>query len=219
MEKGVPGDEGPVRSYRDVEQGVSLSRSQERELMRRVKTGQFSTTGARAVRKPSKRGLSESRQRGLSWAANKVLLLKNSFFTYLVAPSLNCGLWTPGCGVWDLIFREGTLCAKSLQACPTLCDPTDCSPPGSDHGVLQARILEWVAVPSSREASQPTDQTSLSSISCIGRRVLYHQCHLWSGIKTRPPHWEHHWTTWEVPRFCFLIWVLGSWVCAVTEIY
>ena len=41
--------------------------------------------------------------------------------------------------------------AKSLQSSPTLCDPVDCSPPGSSvHGILQARILEWVAMPSSR---------------------------------------------------------------------
>ena len=37
--------------------------------------------------------------------------------------------------------------AKSLQLCPTLCDPMDCSPPGSSvHGILQARTLEWVAI-------------------------------------------------------------------------
>ena len=43
------------------------------------------------------------------------------------------------------------ICAKSLQSCLTLCDPMDCNPPGSFvHGTLQARILEWVAVPSSR---------------------------------------------------------------------
>ena len=37
--------------------------------------------------------------------------------------------------------------AKSLQSCPTLCDPIDCSPPGSPvPGILQARILEWVAI-------------------------------------------------------------------------
>ena len=41
--------------------------------------------------------------------------------------------------------------AKSLQSCPTLCDPVDCNPPGSSvHGILQARMLEWVGVPSSR---------------------------------------------------------------------
>ena len=41
--------------------------------------------------------------------------------------------------------------AESLQSCLTLCDPIDCSPLGSSiHGILQARILEWVAMPSSR---------------------------------------------------------------------
>ena len=47
-------------------------------------------------------------------------------------------------------------CGKSshAQSCPTLCDPMDCSLPGSSvHGILQARILEWVATPSSRGSS------------------------------------------------------------------
>ena len=43
------------------------------------------------------------------------------------------------------------VCAKSLQSCLTLCNRVDCSPPGSSvHGILQARILEWVAISSSR---------------------------------------------------------------------
>ena len=67
------------------------------------------------------------------------------------------------------------VCAKSLQSCPTLCDPMDCSLPGSSvHGILQARILEWVAMPSLRGSSRPRDQTHVSDVSCIGRRVLYH---------------------------------------------
>ena len=46
--------------------------------------------------------------------------------------------------------------AKSLQSCPTLCDPMGCGPPGSSvHGILQARILEWVAIFFSRGSSQP----------------------------------------------------------------
>ena len=65
--------------------------------------------------------------------------------------------------------------AKSLQSCLTLCDPMDCSPPGSSvHGILQARILEWVAMPFSRGSSRPRDGTCISGVSCIGRRVLYH---------------------------------------------
>ena len=55
------------------------------------------------------------------------------------------------------------------QSCPTLCDPMDCSPPGSSvHGILQARILEWVAISFSRRSSQPRDRTRISRI--VGRR-------------------------------------------------
>ena len=78
--------------------------------------------------------------------------------------------------------------AQSLQSCSTFCDPTDCSRPGSSvHGILQSRILEWVAMPSSRGSSQPRGQTCISSISCVGRQVLYHWRHL--GLARL---WLHH---------------------------
>ena len=65
------------------------------------------------------------------------------------------------------------MCAKSLQSCPTLCDPIDCSPPGSSvPGILQAGMLEWVAVPSSRGSSRPRDGTRVSYVSYIGRRFF-----------------------------------------------
>ena len=58
------------------------------------------------------------------------------------------------------------VCAKLLQSCPALCDPMDCSSPGSSaHGILQARILEWVAVLFSRGSSQPKDGTQVSHIA------------------------------------------------------
>ena len=61
------------------------------------------------------------------------------------------------------------------QSCLTLCNPMDCSPPGSSvHGILQARILEGVATPSSRGSSWPRYQIPVSCGSCIGRWVLYH---------------------------------------------
>ena len=64
----------------------------------------------------------------------------------------------------------------------------DCSLPGSSvPGILQARILNWVAVPLSRGSSPPRDQTCVSSDSCIGKRVLYHS------------------STWEAP------WLLNHW--------
>ena len=75
--------------------------------------------------------------------------------------------------------------AKSLQLCPTLCDPMDCSLSGSSvHGIFQVRILEWVAISFSRRSSWPRDQTCNSYVSCIGRWVLYHRHHLGS---TLPP--------------------------------
>ena len=68
------------------------------------------------------------------------------------------------------------ICTKSLQLCLSLCDPMDCSPPGfSVHGILQARILEWVAISSSRGSSGPRDGTCVSYVSCTGRWVPYHQ--------------------------------------------
>ena len=52
------------------------------------------------------------------------------------------------------------------QSCPTLCDCMNCSPPGSSvHGILQARILEWVNIPFSRGSSWPGKQTRVSCIA------------------------------------------------------
>ena len=49
--------------------------------------------------------------------------------------------------LWSLVGMTAAAAAKSLQSCPTLCDPMDGSPPGSSvHGIFQARALEWVAI-------------------------------------------------------------------------
>ena len=56
--------------------------------------------------------------------------------------------------------------SEAAQPCPTLCDPVDYSPLGSPvHGILQGRILEWVAISFSRGSSQPRDQTQVSRIA------------------------------------------------------
>ena len=70
--------------------------------------------------------------------------------------------------------------AKSLQSCLTLCNLMDCSPPGSSvHGILQARILEGVAMPSSRGSSwKPRNWTRVSYVSCTGSRILNYWSHL-----------------------------------------
>ena len=64
---------------------------------------------------------------------------------------------TRGCPE-DTLTRKGNVLVTQL--CPTLCNPMDCSPPGSSiHGILQARIVEWVAISFSRGSSQPRDQS------------------------------------------------------------
>ena len=71
------------------------------------------------------------------------------------------------------------MCAH-IQSCPTLCNPMDCSPPGSSvHGIFQPRILEWVAMSFSRGSSQSRDKTH---VSCLGRRVLYELNHWGSPV-------------------------------------
>ena len=75
----------------------------------------------------------------------------------------------------------GTLLVKGVCVCvsgqlpPTVWDPMGYTLPGSSLlEILQARILEWVVMPSSRGSSQPRDQTQVSYVFCIGRLVLYH---------------------------------------------
>ena len=70
---------------------------------------------------------------------------------------------------------------QCARLCPTLCHPVDCSLAGSSvHGILQASILEWVAIPFSRGSSRPRGRTHVSCVSCIGRWILHH-CTIWEA--------------------------------------
>ena len=85
--------------------------------------------------------------------------------------------------LWLLIGNLTHLhaCMLSCSVMSTLCDPMDCIPPGSSvHGIIPARILEWVAISFFRRSSQSRDWTHISHVFCIGRQILY------------------HWGTWEV---------------------
>ena len=71
------------------------------------------------------------------------------------------------------------LYAKSLQFCLTLCDPVGCSLSGSSvHGILQARILKWVAMPCSKGIFLTQGSNLGLLLSCTDRQVLCHQCQL-----------------------------------------
>ena len=94
-----------------------------------------------------------------------------------LCPSQNCGHVNTERSCFFIFYcgKIWVVVVWSLQSRPSLCDRMDCSPPGSSvHGVLQVRMLEWVAVPSSRGSARPRNGTRISYASCIGRWVLYH---------------------------------------------
>ena len=89
----------------------------------------------------------------------------------------------------------------------TCCNLMDCSPLGSSvHGLLQARVMKWVAISYSRGSYPPRDQTCVSYVSCIGRRVLYHYHHP-EALKflSIPPKCSGLSTTNSIPRPIFKI--------------
>ena len=103
-----------------------------------------------------------------------------------------------------------TRACSVAQLCPTLCDPVDCSLPGSSvHGVFHAEILEWAILYSSKWSSGPWDWTCISCISCIGffttalsyffgftrsfRLILYISCHSLQISYLSNEHWFFFW--------------------------
>ena len=93
-------------------------------------------------------------------------------------------------GAWNA--TNPMLCKCSLHVLCVLshfsrvwlfCHPKNCSPSGSSvHGISQARILEWVAIPFSRGSFWPRAQTQVSCVSSIGRQILYQLSHLGSPV-------------------------------------
>ena len=80
---------------------------------------------------------------------------------------------------WEMgggLRREGTyVCVFCCSVVYNSFSPIDCSLPGSSaNGILQARILEWAAISSSRVSSRPRNLTSISCVSCMGSRILYY---------------------------------------------
>ena len=109
----------------------------------------FPTLGSLSVKLRSQNCLVVQTVEFIEYLAQSKLKYKNNVQIYLLEPS-TC------------------VCAKWLQSCLTLWNPMDRSPPGSfAHQILQARILEWVAMSSSRVSSQLKDQTHAFCGSCI----------------------------------------------------
>ena len=78
--------------------------------------------------------------------------------------------------MWYPFTVEYRVLCSGIQLCPILWNALDCSLPGSSvHGIFQARILEWVAIFSSRGSSQLRDQTGMSCVSCNAGGFFTHQ--------------------------------------------
>ena len=97
---------------------------------------------------------------------------------------------------------------KVTQSCLTLCDPMDCSLLGSSvHGILQARMLEWVAMPFSRESSQPRGWTLVSYIECRFLTVWATRYLGACPIQTKFSAWQSYhtlcaWVSWDLFYGC-----------------
>ena len=110
-------------------------------------------------------------------------------------------------GIFGIFIIQIQCVCIHAQLCPTLCNPMDCSPPGSSvHGISQARILEWVTICSSRGSYQPRDQTFVSYVSCIGRRILSRSTTWKAQI------WESLWIDDELAGVSFYQFLRDSWI-------
>ena len=128
-------------------------------------------------------GVAQSRTR-LKWLSSSsiFILVYESFFT-IVSLRMVCRkqnlsalpVELEGKDRGNQIPFNSSWVYSCARLCRTLCDSLDCSPPGSSvHGILQARVLQWVAFFFSGEASPPRGSTHVSCVACIGRWVLYY---------------------------------------------
>ena len=106
--------------------------------------------------------------------------------------------------------------AKSLQSCPTLCNPIDSSPPGSPvPGILQARTLEWVAISSSNAWKWKVKVKSLSHVRLFAipwtaayqapPSMGFPRQEYWSGLRSSSPQWaliQHNWCPCKKRELC-----------------
>ena len=96
--------------------------------------------------------------------------------SYQVFPRGSFTIFTLGLEPLSLAGKASCAASKWLRSCPTLCNPMDYSLPGSSiHGILQARMLEWVAMSSSRGSSWPRDWTCSFLYRQVSSSPLSHQ--------------------------------------------
>ena len=114
---------------------------------------------------------------GLLFPPKGVISIQGSNSTSLDSPALVGGFFTTSTTWESPRIKTAAAAAKSLQSCPTLCDPIDGSPPGSSiPGILQARTLEWVAISFSNAWKWKGKVKSLSCVRlCVTPWTAAHQ--------------------------------------------
>ena len=126
-------------------------------------------------------------------------IIRIALISYLLSLCLLCPRHLHSLIFYMVYYLILVLCAKLLLSCPTLCHPMDCSPAGSSvHGILQVRILEWVATPACRGYSQHRDGTHILCCSYIA-----------GGFFTTEPPGE--------PRYCILTHIYGIFKNGIDE--
>ena len=105
----------------------------------------------------------------------------------------------------NLAFNGIMKWSAVAQSCPTLCNPMDCSLPGSIHEIFQARILEWVAISFSRGSSRPRDRTR---VSCIAGRCFT----VWATRETPMVSWFSLKTYFEIQNIIDLDCILDNYM-------
>ena len=112
------------------------------------------------------------------------VIMTTYFYTFPVSFCTNETICTRHCINLISPFKKRHTKVKVLvtQSCVTLCDPMDCSPPGSSvRGILQARILEWVAISFSRGSSPPRDWTWVSRHASYRFNFIFFHQNCFSG--------------------------------------
>ena len=105
------------------------------------------------------------------------LVFKDLISTFLLSIPMDQAHTLPRVNIWSLESES-----EFAQSCPTLCDPMDCSLPGSSvHGIFQARVLEWADISFSRGSSQPRNRTR---VSCVADRCFI----IWATREASDPY-------------------------------
>ena len=142
-----------------------------------------STTNKKKIKIKSKK-VKKKKEKTKNYLGNWIISLEREWCLFFVIPNLT-------------LLEEGVsfpfVCVNAHSVISILSEAVDCSPPGSSvHGILHARILDCVTMPSSKESSPAKDRTCISCVSCTAGRFF-------TAEPLGKPVSSFTWTNWQVP--------------------